>query len=174
MIMENVIENNEEKINFIENDVLGRGSKCQVPSIVYNGFFGKLKAAIKIASHQKYVKFENLDIECLKRICHSNLVRIFYIERRDTAYHIAMEKCDINYEDMLFSKDRKIQMLRRKLDCFNVIRHILSGTEYLHKNEIVHGHINPRNVMICIASRCAKLSDYGFENLEKELASFDY
>lgn len=162
-------------INYEANKILGHGETGEVSSVVFSGSFGNIDVAVKKASHQNYRisanSTENPDFEFFNKRGHSNIVRLFNIESRDLYYYIAMEICDINYKEFFITKIRKIQLLRKKLNCFTVTRNILSGAEYLHRNNIIHGYINPRNVMICGTSMCAKLSDYGLDNLARNSES---
>lgn len=164
-----------ENIKYDANNILGNGETGQVSSVVYSGSFGNINVAVKKASHVTYrisgYSRENPDFKFFNKRGHSNIVRLFNIESKDLYYYIAMEICDFNYKDFFTTKIRKIQLLRKKLTSFTVTRNILSGVEYLHKNKMIHGYINPRNVMICKSSMCAKLSDYGLDNTARNLES---
>lgn len=152
-----------EKILKNPHTIIGYGRVDIRPSVVYKGSFGKVVVAVKEVFSRNYFSSDH-EIEFLTKLGHINIVRLFHVENQKKSVLIAIEMCDINYEDYLEKKKDEIQ-----IDCITITKNIISGAEYLHKNDIVHGYINPRNVMICIGSRRAKLSDFGFQNFSRQL-----
>lgn len=167
------------KIKYDPTAILGKGRSKTVKSVVYKGSFGIIDVAVKEVLQRDFIILENNGMEFYKKLGHTNIVRIFWMgqhgQNNPTCY-IAMEICDMNYEQYFQSNKQRqqqgIKNFRRKLDCINVIQQVLSGLDYLHKNNLIHGDLNPRNVMVCMATQCAKISDYGFKKPSKIMVSF--
>jgi serine/threonine protein kinase len=115
------------------------------------GSHGKVYEGEHINSHEqvviKYIprKFiHSLEIECLKKFSHPNIVQ--YIERfetKDGAY-IVTEKCEGDLFDLIILKGGRF---RTENEVSYIIRQILLGLDYIHQKHIVHCDLKLSNII---------------------------
>lgn len=156
-------------IKYEPNVILGHGRK----SVVFKGYFGEIDVAVKKVLDTDCKALKNAEIDFrtqFKEFGHCNIARIFWIGTfgyydGGITNYIAMENCSINYEQLYQSKERNIKAyLRRKFKASEVIEQILEGLKYLHRNLLIHGYLDPRNILLCKRMKYVEISDYGFEN----------
>ena len=99
------------------------------------------------------------EFEILRRLSHQNIIRQFDFQHDSRFIYIPMELCDKNLEE--YCRNSNYDERKR----LNILEQIGKGIEYLHnlKNPIVHGDLNPRNILIIYGNDdnvTAKITDF--------------
>jgi len=158
-------------ITFFTDSVLGYGESG---AIVYNGYFQDRKAAVKCVPLSYHELAKNEITTLLAADNHPNIIR-YYAKGFDRKYaYIAVELCQGNLLDFIdLWKLSETEAQNNKLydifkDCefdtqmkLKMIKGIINGLEFLHRLDVVHKNIKPRNIMINSAGE-PKLSDIGY------------
>ena len=169
-------ETNKSKIycDFSFKEQLGEGTFGYVKMAV-NNQTGE-KVAIKILEKKKILEFEDIirierEIKILKRVRHPNIIHLYSILQTEDNIYIIMEYAE-GIE--LFDYIAKKRKLDERTAC-HIYQQIISGLEYLHKNNIVHRDIKPENLIINKKNKELKIVDFGlsniFDNDKKKLLS---
>ncbi|EFX73522.1 hypothetical protein DAPPUDRAFT_325040 [Daphnia pulex] len=101
--------------------------------------------------------------EELKQINHPNIIRFLHFHEDDLYKYFGMEMCVASL-DHLFLPDDDPKKYKGPIPsdeqfCFQLI----SGLEYIHEQNLVHGSIKPTNILISSKENPQiKLSDFGF------------
>ncbi len=116
-----------------------------------------LLCCIKTKEEKKYRAscFDN-EVKILTEIDHSCVVQYFthYEEwDDDSLQYIVMERCHGNLHDMLTAG--------KEFNKQNIMSNIASALEYIHSKDIVHGDVNPYNILLTVGGTGAKLVDFG-------------
>ena len=99
------------------------------------------------------------EYKMLRSLSHQNIIRQFDFRYDNEFFYIPMELCDKNLEE--YCRNSNYDERKR----VNVLEQIGKGIEYLHnlKNPIVHGDLNPRNILIIYGNHdnvTAKITDF--------------
>jgi len=133
------------------------------------------KVAIKILEKKKILEFEDRkrverEIKILKCLRHPNIVHLYSVLQTKENLYIIMEYAKgIELFDYIAKKKRIDE-----LTACHIYQQIISGLEYLHKNNIVHRDIKPENLIINKKTKELKIVDFGLSNMfntEKRLLS---
>ncbi|EAN34221.1 Protein kinase domain protein [Theileria parva strain Muguga] len=84
------------------------------------------------------------EVKYLKELDHPNIARLYDVYEDSVAYYIVMEPC---YGGELFDEIIKRQRITEH-ESACLIKQILSGVCYLHKNNIVHRDLKPENLLL--------------------------
>tara|TARA_B100000925_G_scaffold159615_1_gene119841 strand:- start:59 stop:1216 length:1158 start_codon:yes stop_codon:yes gene_type:complete len=137
------------------SDPIGYGSF----SIIYKGFkvatHNEPKKTIAIKQITKIIdnKYFNNEISLMKKLKHPNILQLIDVVRTKGIVYIILEYCNGGDLSKYISSDNINQDYR-------YFSQILSGLEYLHKNNILHRDIKPQNILI--HNNNIKISDFGF------------
>lgn len=97
------------------------------------------------------------EIAMLRSLHHENVVRFFESFNATDRYHIILECCLDNLEDVLDAancKLRDVTIIQRWT------MNMVSAIHYLHRNSICHRDVKPANFLID-KRKCIKLGDFG-------------
>jgi len=147
--------------------VLGKGAM----GIVYEGKDPNLDRRVAI----KTVKVENLSEEAAAeyehrfrtearsaaRLQHPNIVSVYDSDRDGDIAFLVMEY--IQGDDLKHHLDKGVRYSLEQ--CLKMIRDLLSGLDYAHKQGIVHRDIKPANLLIEPGGR-VKLTDFGVARIQ--------
>jgi serine/threonine-protein kinase/endoribonuclease IRE1 len=113
-------------------------------------------AAVKCVNAD-HIKIYDTEIEILRQLNHTNIVRYFATQKLADHYYIAMEKGVCNLEEFM----------NKHPNCSDTLIKLLHdsclGLQRMHEKRIVHRDLNPRNILVImdINGFVAKLSDFG-------------
>ena len=123
------------------------------------------KVAIKIMEKKKIFQHEDKErvereIKILKSIRHPNIIHLFSVLQTKENLYLIME----------YARGKELYefiLINGKLDeltacCF--FQQLISGLEYLHKNNIVHRDIKPENLIVNRRTKELKIVDFGLSN----------
>ena len=159
--------------DFSFKDELGEGTFGHV-RLAINKQTGE-KVAIKILEKKKILEFEDKirverEIKILKCLRHPNIVHLYsVVQTMDNLYIIMEYARGIELFDFI-AKRKRID----EITACQIYQQIISGLEYLHKNNIVHRDIKPENLIINKKTKELKIVDFGLSNMfntEKRLLS---
>ena len=124
------------------------------------------KVAIKILEKKKILEYEDKvrierEIKILKSLRHPNIVHLYSVVQTKESLYIIMEYAK-GIE--LFEYIGKKKRIEEKIAC-HIYQQIISGLEYLHKNNIVHRDIKPENLIIDRKTKDLKIVDFGLSNI---------
>ncbi|KAB5546498.1 hypothetical protein PHYPO_G00072780 [Pangasianodon hypophthalmus] len=154
-------DNIQEVFDFIE--VLGSGAFSEV-FMVKERKTGKLFAIKCVKKKNKRdINLEN-EIAVLRRIKHENVVGLEDLYESRTHYYLVMQLVS---GGELFDRilDRGVYSEK---DASLVIKQVLEGVNYLHKNGIVHRDLKPENLLYYSPDEKSKImiSDFGLSKME--------
>ena len=150
--------------DFILKEQLGEGTFGYV-RLAINKQTGE-KVAIKILDKKKILEYEDKirverEIKILKSLRHPNIVHLYSVlQTKDNLYIIMEYATGIELFEYIGSKKR----IDEKTAC-HIYQQIISGLEYLHKNNIVHRDIKPENLIIDKKTKDLKIVDFGLSNI---------
>ena len=157
--------------NYRNQDIL---SDYYIKGIIGKGTFSvvklgvnkitKEKVAIKIMQKSKIINQEDLirihrEIDMLSKLKHPNVIKIHKIEEDSKKFYIIMEFCE-NGE--LFNRIVEKQRLSEDEAAYFYYQ-IISGLEYIHKNNIAHRDLKPENLLLS-KDDILKIIDFGLSN----------
>jgi serine/threonine protein kinase len=138
-----------------------------------DGTFGAVSKASIISSGEivavkkmktKFFSWEEClelrEIKVLRKITHSNIIRLKEVVRANDELNLIFEYCEKN----LYQQQSEAPLPESQIKEY--IRQILQGLAHLHKNGFFHRDIKPDNILI--SSDTAKIADFG---LAKEIRS---
>lgn len=99
-------------------------------------------------------QFEETKIQC--SLNHPNILRAYDFFQDGINYYIILEYCPYNSIHNLLKKQQKFS----ELDTADIIKQVLEGVQYLHRNLIIHRDIKPKNLLIGSDGKI-KISDFG-------------
>lgn len=134
------------KIKFHPNDVLGTGSKG---TYVYRGLFeNSQECAIKRIVAQT-LTFADREVDFLRSLQHSNLVRYLATENDPQFIFIALELADCTLRSLIEGYKLKEFGLSKEEIC----KQAALGLQHLHKLDIVHRDLKPENILVSLPKR---------------------
>ncbi len=146
----------------------------EIIKIIGEGTFGKVKlakniptgelVAIKILEKSKIEDNDDLacvtrEIKFLKGLHHINLISLYEIIETARNYYIIMEYA----ENELFSYIVSNNYLSEEISSFFYIQ-ILSTTESIYSNKIVHWDLKPENILLTCNNNLINIIDFGLSN----------
>ena len=167
-------DNSKTFCDFSFKEQLGEGTFGYVRMAV-NNQTGE-KVAIKILEKKKLLEYEDIiriqrEIKILKKVRHPNIIHLYSVLQTEENIFIITEYAEgIELFDYI--------AIKRKIDertACHIYQQIISGLEYLHKNNVVHRDIKPENLIINRKNKELKIVDFGlsniFDNDKKKLLS---
>jgi serine/threonine protein kinase len=146
----------------IRNGSIGKGSFSKV----YYGYHKDTKVEIamkkiQFTSLQNSVKDKVIsEISILQKMDHPNIMKL-YEHRFDGEYIVLItEYCNEKDIGTWMKADHTIE------ETVSVIKQILSGVQYMHRNNILHRDIKPENILL--HNGVVKICDFGFSTIIKE------
>jgi len=160
-------ENNTESINaYTIEKVIGKGTFGKVRLATHNATGEKV--AIKILEKSKIIDMVDVErvsseISILKSIYHPHIMQLYeVIETGDKLYMIT----EYAEHGELFNHIVKHRHLEED-EARRLFNQILSGVDYLHKNNIVHRDLKPENLLLD-SNDGIKIADFGLSHKHKE------
>lgn len=148
---------------------LGRGAM----GVVYEAFDPAIERRVALktirtdllerAEREEMVARFQREARAAGRLSHPNIVTVFdYGEDNETAY-IAMEFVEGEGLDAYFARGERFS-----LDfALRIMRGLLAGLGYAHKNGVVHRDVKPSNIMVTPEMDSAvKIADFGIARIE--------
>ena len=158
------------------NDLIGRGGFSRV----YKAYDQKLNrwVALKVYKTGEFSERYNAisEIRRVINLDHSNICRYLDIEEIDKVNHFGEnEKIQVCVMELL-DGGNLAEYYRTNKDPETLkilIRGILNGLSYLHKNNIIHRDIKPANILIkkTIEGPVAKITDFGISKISDSVNS---
>ncbi len=167
-------DNSKTFCDFSFKEQLGEGTFGYVRMAVNNQTGEKVE--IKILEKKKLLEYEDIiriqrEIKILKKVRHPNIIHLYSVLQTEENIFIITEYAEgIELFDYI--------AIKRKIDertACHIYQQIISGLEYLHKNNVVHRDIKPENLIINRKNKELKIVDFGlsniFDNDKKKLLS---
>jgi serine/threonine protein kinase len=138
---------------------LARGGNGDVFRVVYPASGKELALkVIKNVDDSAMALYER-EFNNAKRLSHSNIVRIFDLERKGDSLFIRME---------LFGRDLASALstgpLSERLAC-RFTRQLLRALKHCHSRKVVHRDLKGRNVLVDMVAKKVKLCDFGSSSI---------
>lgn len=135
-----------DRSNMIEKGAFG---------MVFLGSYDNKKVCIKRISTERVQKKSFVDLKI--NLDHENIVKLHTVEYNDDFWFIITECClatlsnviDGNYTGTPLSQD------------LNVLQQCMNGLYYIHQNGLIHGNINPKNILISESGKVKVSIDFG-------------
>lgn len=116
-------------------------------------------------------KFNDIlnEIRLLERLNHKNIVSLMacYLKERDQMAWIVMEYCLGSASDLVDVQPGNLL----ESEVSQIVRDVLQGLSYLHKNEVIHRDIKAGNILLS-DNGLAKLGDFGSASNKSSANSF--
>uniref|UniRef100_A0A8C9SA50 non-specific serine/threonine protein kinase n=1 Tax=Scleropages formosus TaxID=113540 RepID=A0A8C9SA50_SCLFO len=144
-------------------EVLGSGAFSEV-FMVREKKTGKQFALKCVKKQHLHAKNLENEITVLRRIKHENIIGLEDFYESDTHYYLVME--------LVLGGELFDRLLDRgtytEKDASHVIRQVLQGVSYLHRNNIVHRDLKPENLLYYSQDENSKImiSDFGLSKIE--------
>eukprot|EP01125_Pyxidicula_operculata_P018714 TRINITY_DN6676_c0_g2_i1.p1 TRINITY_DN6676_c0_g2~~TRINITY_DN6676_c0_g2_i1.p1 ORF type:complete len:1156 (-),score=245.20 TRINITY_DN6676_c0_g2_i1:525-3992(-) len=160
------------KLKWALPDIIGRGSGG---TLVYKGTFdSSTTCAIKILVKAYWPKYDT-EIRNLLYICMEKddlpptVVRYYGKEEDNEKIYLALELCEQTLQQYMATKPAAFNISAKLL----AMKDISSAVAFLHKYNIVHNDINPRNILLSKGK--FKLADLGLSKwLNDEQSSYTF
>lgn len=144
------------KITVDKNHTLGRG---KAGAIVYKGAYDEREVAVKVIVNNPSRALN--EVEILRKLDqHENVVRFFAAEQEGDKIYIALEFCIITLYQEVHAK------IHKPFAPF-VLMKCTEGLAFLHSRGVVHGDINPDNILLNGLGQI-KITDFGSARLTCE------
>lgn len=117
--------------------------------------FGQLHGSIKSRTIS--------EINILQNLKHPNIIQLYNYKFDNDVLLLIMEYCSDGDLVKWIKKDKTPD------EIYNVIKQIVEGMDYLHKNKIIHRDIKPQNILLHNSK--IKICDFGFSQTYKEGSS---
>ncbi|BBM85202.1 FHA domain-containing serine/threonine-protein kinase [Candidatus Uabimicrobium amorphum] len=133
---------------------------------VYKGFDTKLSRQIAIKTvrfdkNTETIAFEN-EARTLAQCNHPNIVQVHDVLKSNDSSCIVMEFINgpniCEYAATL--KESKQSKQWQRILCSHIVD-LVDALCYMHKREIYHQDIKPKNILVSLSNSCAKLVDFG-------------
>ena len=139
--------------------VIGEGGFCQVRLGIHH--FTRCKVAVKMIDKTRLVETADKrrigrEIRVLKRLSHSNVIRIFDVLESHSKIYVVMEYCE---GGSLLDYVRSKKRLTEAKAC-TFLQQVLRGLEHCHHQGVVHRDIKLENLLLD-ADRGMKIIDFG-------------
>jgi serine/threonine protein kinase len=108
-------------------------------------------------SSEQTIKDLHRELHCGQMLSHRNIVNVFELDRDADIEFFTMEFLDGELLIDLIERLRPATMQR--LQAWQIIRQLGAGLEHAHEHGIVHGDLNPRNILV---TRDGELRILGF------------
>ena len=158
---------NKKYGHFILGERLGQGTFGFV-RVATHTLTGE-KVAIKILDKEKIIKQKDKvhlknEIKVLKKLRHNNIVQLYGVIDTKLSINLIMEY--IEGEELLDFINRKHRL--KEMEACIIFQQIISGLEYLSKNNISHRDIKPENILINKDNLRIKIVDFGLSKIYKD------
>jgi len=158
---------NKKYGHFILGERLGQGTFGFV-RVATHTLTGE-KVAIKILDKEKIIKLKDKvhlknEIKILKKLRHNNIVQLYGVIDTKLSINLIMEY--IEGEELLDFINRKHRL--KEMEACIIFQQIISGLEYLSKNNISHRDIKPENILINKDTLRIKIVDFGLSKIYKD------
>ncbi|GAY49855.1 hypothetical protein CUMW_122280, partial [Citrus unshiu] len=152
--MEKVKDWNYKVVEKIGQGVFGEVCKC------LNRETGQ-KVAIKMIAIQNEAdgvpSYLIAGVSLLKELEHDNIVRLLDVLNGDRYWYLVFEYLDLDLGSLI--RKHTITSIRPLVK--TILSQILVGLAYYHSHNILHGDLQPSNVLIDLKSKKVKLADFG-------------
>ena len=134
--------------------------------IINKGKYKNENVIIRIIQFDRLSRYNIEDIigdfEQLTRLHHENISNIigYYISKDNRVILISKEFKNGSLYDYIHVKEKKLT----KEEKMKIAKGIINGIDYLHKNNIIHCHLNSRNILLDEGLKPI-IVDFGFRNL---------
>nr|GEW25655.1 RNA-directed DNA polymerase, eukaryota [Tanacetum cinerariifolium] len=143
-------------------------------TIVYEGKYDILDVAVKhiVKNHDDDdIDVAEIEVHNLRESdLHSNIIRLYGVVRHQDFANLAFERCICSFHHIILSQTTSAMGFVKDFEVFlpdgypsvqllEVMREIASGLAHLHKLGIIHGNLNPHNVLLS-KEISAKISGY--------------
>lgn len=98
------------------------------------------------------------EIRQLSELNHPNILRFLGVFPSDDSLYIATEYLPVSLKNLIYTKDESKLLSEADIKC--IMRMILEGLNYLHKNWIIHRDLKPDNMLLSPGG-ILKLIDFG-------------
>jgi serine/threonine protein kinase len=138
--------------------VIGRGGSSTVYKCVVknSGDYIAVKEIITDGMTTEQVRAIGSEVDTIKTLNHSNIVRCFGSQQKANKLYIILEYCDRGSLRQYYQKFGKMT----EPQAANAILQILSGLQYLHANGIAHRDVKGANILLTKLGQL-KLADSG-------------
>ncbi|XP_045027701.1 serine/threonine-protein kinase/endoribonuclease IRE2 [Daphnia magna] len=160
-----------KKITFERNATLGEGAYGSV----FRGKFEGRQVAVKRILLNKINKNEE---ECLQKLKHLNIIKLFHIESDNDFRFYALELCDASLDQLFLGSDDPRKYKGPMPPDIVVFLQLALGLEYIHSNQLIHRDIKPANILISVRSTdrsdevTIKWADFGLSRPVNERGTF--
>ncbi|XP_045027711.1 probable serine/threonine-protein kinase irlB [Daphnia magna] len=161
-----------KKITFERNATLGKGAY----GYVFRGKFEGIQVAVKRVLLDGNIKRN--EEECLKKLKHPNIIKLFHSESDDDFIFYALELCDASLDQLFLGSDDPRKYNGPMPPDIVVFLQLALGLEYIHFNKLIHRDIKPANILISVRSTdrsdevTIKWADFGLSRAVNERGTF--
>lgn len=149
-------------------------NKYSLRNIKGDGTYGTVYAAINTETNAKVAikklkskiySFEECmeqnEVKFLRKIHHPNIVKLLEVIREPSSdVSFVFEYCDCNLYELTEQYIKKKSHISEET-IKNIIKQIVQGLAYLHKNGIMHRDLKPENILYIFDTEEIKLADFG-------------
>ena len=148
-----------DKYIFSLNQVIGKGSYATV-------YLGRripddIPTAVKVIDKKIFANTYNIksiqsEIEIMKKVEHTNIVKLLDVYQTNNNMYIVTEFCQDGDLRGYIKKKKRLG----ESGAVEALKDIVAGFKYLHEREIIHRDLKPANILI--SEGTCKISDFGF------------
>lgn len=149
------------RFQFIEK--LGEGSYGKVYKVKDN-LRGQLVALKKVKFHwdkvQGIPQSSLRELAILKESNHENIIKLYdIIQSTDHSFELFLvfEVSDMDLRKYIHINGYTLQKVKIR----NILKELVKGVDYLHKNRIIHRDLKPENILLSKAGDQIKIADFG-------------